>query len=126
MGAMTACAEGGSMTSETIRAPSAATRVTAAAVAVVAVTVAVITPAAQANNTKRKATLRSAEATSTVQDVSGLSVTRTWKIDKRDPNTLVTTITATNTTPAPITTSIVEPIPTTSLKRITFRPLTMQ
>jgi hypothetical protein len=81
--------------------------------------------AARSNEPKRPPEPRSAEASSTVQDVSGLTVTRTWKIDKRDPRTLVASIAAQNSTTAPITTSIVEPIPTASLTRITFRPLKM-
>jgi hypothetical protein len=83
-----------------------------------------IAPAAAKSDTP-KAKPRSASDKMTIQDVSGLSVTRTWKIGKDDPNTLVATIEVQNTTPTPITTSIVEPIPTTTLKRITFTPLKM-
>jgi hypothetical protein len=121
MGVAAQSGEGDSMTSELTRAPSAVARLTAVAVAVAVVSVAAIAPAvAQSDQPKRKPKLRSAEAAATVQDVSGPSVTRTWKIDKKEPNTLVATITAMNTPSAPIATSIVEPIPTTSLKRITF------
>jgi hypothetical protein len=127
MGASRSCNEGEGMTSTHTDKSGGVARGAAAAIAIAILSVATIAPAAaRSDEPERKPEPRSAEATSTVQDVSGLTVTRTWKIDKRDPNTLVTTISAQNATPAPITTSIVEPIPTTSLTRITFRPLKMQ
>ena len=98
--------------------------VTLAALAAVFATVAAV-PAVAATKPEPKSKVRTAEETTTVQDVSGVTVTRTWTIDKHDPGTLVTKIAVRNTTPTPITTSIVEPIPTTSLKRITFKPLDM-
>ncbi len=65
---------------------------------------------------------RDAEQSSSVTDASGLTVDRTWKIAADDPQTLIATIVLTNTNTAPVTTTIVEPIPTASLRRITFRP----
>lgn len=65
---------------------------------------------------------RDAQQSSSVTDASGLTVERTWKIAAEDPQTLTATIVLTNTNTAPVATTIVEPIPTTSLRRLTFRP----
>ena len=99
-------------------------RIATIPLAVAALAALTIAPAGAAKD-KPAPKARSASDSMTTQDVSGLSVTRTWKIDKNDPNTLVATIEVQNTTPNAITTSLVEPIPTTSLKRITFTPLKM-
>jgi hypothetical protein len=97
-------------------------RVAAVAVMAAALSILAFAPAA-AKPSEPEAKTRAAEETASVQDVSGLSVTRTWKIAKGDPNTLVTKISARNTGTAPVSTSIVEPIPTSSLRRITLYPL---
>jgi hypothetical protein len=126
MGESRQAGEGDAMTRNRTR-PSirrAFAHVAGAAALAVGVAAIVMAPAA-AETGKPRPKLRAAQESATVQDVSGLSVTRTWRIAKDDPNTLVAKITAQNTSSAPITTSIVEPIPTASLKRITFTPLKM-
>jgi len=52
----------------------------------------------------------------------GLSVVRTWRIARDDPHKLDATIGLTNTSDAAISTVHLEPLPTDSLKRISFRP----
>jgi hypothetical protein len=78
-----------------------------------------IAPAAAKPVKQRSAT---ASASASVQDVSGLQVTRAWKIAAGDPGTLVATVHLQNTNTAPVTTTILEPMPTDSLKKVEFKP----
>jgi len=105
------------MTNRTTHGSTTLGRVAAVVVAVAAASVIAIAPAAA-----KPVKDRSGKASSTVQDVSGLQVVRTWKVAADDPGTLVATIHVQNTNTAPVTTTILEPLPTDSLKKVKFTP----
>ena len=105
------------MTSASTRMPNAVERLAAVAIMAAALSAIAIAPAAA-----KPAKNRSAKASTTVQDVSGLQVTRTWKISADDPATLTAAVQVQNTDAAPVTTTIVEPLPTDSLKKAKFSP----
>jgi hypothetical protein len=65
---------------------------------------------------------RVAKAETTVQDVAGLEVVRTWKITPDDTGSLTVTVQVRNPNAAPVTTTILEPLPTDSLKKVKFSP----
>ena len=92
-------------------------RITALVLVAAATSALAITPAA-AKPLKE----RVAKSSTTVQDVSGLEVTRTWKITPDDTRTLTETVLVRNPTAAPITTTVLEPIPTESLQKLKFSP----
>src|SRR5262245_40358006 len=105
------------MTSGSPLVSNAIARVAAVAVMTAALTTLAVAPAAA-----KPAKARPGKASASVQDVSGLQVTRTWKIAADDPGTLVATVHVQNTNTAPVTTTILEPMPTDSLKKVKFTP----
>src|SRR5262245_32187214 len=109
--------DGCPMTSRTTYVSTALGRVAAVVVAAAAASAIAIAPAAA-----KPVKDRDGKASSTVQDVSGLQVVRTWKIAAGDPGKLTATIHVQNPNTAPVTTTILEPLPTTSLKKVRFTP----
>ena len=105
------------MTSRTTQVPNAIGRVAAVAVVAAALSTLAVAPAAA-----KPARDRSAKASTSVQDVSGLQVVRTWKIAAEDPATLTAAVHVENTNTAPVTTTILEPLPTDSLEKVKFTP----
>jgi hypothetical protein len=97
--------------------PNAVGRAAAVVVAIAATTTMAMAPAAA-----KPAKDRSGRATSTIQDVSGLQVVRTWKIAADDPGTLTGSVHVQNTNTAPVTTTLLEPLPIASLKKAKFAP----
>ena len=89
------------------------------ALVVATITALAVAPAAAAAKPQKN---RTAKASTTVQDVAGLEVVRTWKITPDDTRTLTATVQVRNPNPAPVTTTILEPIPTESLKKLKFSP----
>ena len=105
------------MTSGTTHVSNAFGRVAGFIVVVAAASTIAMAPAVA-----KPAKARSGTASASVQDVSGLQVSRAWKIAADDPGTLVATVHVQNTNTAPVTTTILEPLPTTSLKKAKFTP----